>query len=75
MIHSDDFGGTIAASVSNFGSSGAFASAARVSRATKRMNYLNTDRPDIAFAVKELARKICKPNAEDEQRVKRLAGT
>ena len=38
-----------------------------------RMNYLNIDRPDIAFAVKELARKMSKPSAEDEQRVKRLA--
>ena len=38
-----------------------------------RMNYLNTDRPDIAFADKELARKMNKPSAEDEQRVKRLA--
>ena len=38
-----------------------------------RMNYLNIDRSDIACAVKELARKMCKPNVDDEIRVSNLA--
>ena len=36
-----------------------------------RCNYLAPDRPDIAFAVKELARKMAKPNQGDWTRLKR----
>ena len=38
-----------------------------------RCNYLSPDRPDIAFAVKELARAMSKPTKGDMQRLKRLA--
>ena len=39
-----------------------------------RANYLAPDRPDIAFAVKELARAMSKPDEGDRCRLKRLAG-
>ena len=38
-----------------------------------RCNYLSPDRPDIAFAVKELAKAMSKPTRGDMQRFKRLA--
>ena len=38
-----------------------------------RCNYLSPDRPDIAFAVKELARAMAKPTRGDLQRPKRMA--
>lgn len=38
-----------------------------------RCNYLVPDKPDIAFAVKELARAMSKPTKGDLQRLKRLA--
>merc|ERR1711884_1002026 len=40
---------------------------------TARANYLSPDRPDIAFAVKELARAMSSPTAGDWCRLKRLA--
>ena len=38
-----------------------------------RANYLSPDRPDIAYAVKELARGMSKPTSGDWCRLKRLA--
>ena len=38
-----------------------------------RCNHLSPDRPDIAFAVKELARAMSNPTRGDLQRLKRLA--
>ena len=38
-----------------------------------RCNHLSPDRPDIAFAVKELARAMRKASRGDLQRLKRLA--
>jgi hypothetical protein len=38
-----------------------------------RVNYLAADRPDIAYSVKELARKMVKPDEKDEEKVRRLA--
>merc|ERR1739836_281449 len=38
-----------------------------------RANYLAPDRPDIAFAVKELARSMSSPSRGDWERLKRLA--
>lgn len=38
-----------------------------------RCNYLAPGRPDIAFAVKELARAMANPTRGDQQRPKRLA--
>ena len=38
-----------------------------------RMNYLANDNPDIMFAVKELARKMSKPDNADLERMRRLA--
>ena len=37
-----------------------------------RCNYLSLDRPDIAYTVKELARKMAVPSEGDWQRFKRL---
>ena len=37
-----------------------------------RLNYLSPDRPDIAYAVKELARAMSNPNNGDWARLKRL---
>ena len=37
-----------------------------------RLNYLAADRPDVMFAVKELARKMSCPTAKDAERVRRL---
>ena len=39
----------------------------------ERMNYLAIDRPDIMYAVKELARKMSKPNNANLERMRRLA--
>ena len=39
---------------------------------TARCNYISPDRPDIAYTVKELARKMLKPTRGDWQRLKRL---
>lgn len=38
-----------------------------------RMNYLAIDRPDIMFAVKELARRMSAPSIEDQEKMCRLA--
>ena len=38
-----------------------------------RANYISPDRPDIAFAVKELARSMSSPTQGDWDRLKRLA--
>ena len=37
-----------------------------------RLNYLAADRPDIAFSVKELARRMSEPTTLDVERVRRL---
>ena len=37
-----------------------------------RCNYISPDRPDIAFAAKELARAMAAPTRGDWQRLKRL---
>ena len=37
-----------------------------------RANYLSQDRPDIQFAVKEVARRMSAPRAVDQQLLKRL---
>ena len=37
-----------------------------------RLNYLAADRPDIAFSVKELARRVSEPTTLDVERVRRL---
>ena len=37
-----------------------------------RLNYLATDRPDLMYAVKELARKMATPSVIDAERVRRL---
>ena len=38
-----------------------------------RLNYLALDRPDIQYGVKELMRKMSKPNLEDVKSLKRVA--
>ena len=45
--------------------------ATRYRATTARCNYLAPDRPDYAFAVKELARAMVKPTQGDLQRPKR----
>lgn len=40
--------------------------------AIARCNYLAADRPNIAYAVKELARTMANPTHGDTQRLKRL---
>ena len=37
-----------------------------------RLNYLALDRTDVAFSVKQLMRKLSKPNVEDMERLKRV---
>ena len=39
---------------------------------TARLNYLTSDRPDIAFSVKELARTMSSPTEGCWERLKRL---
>lgn len=39
---------------------------------TARCNYITPERPDIAYTVKELSRKMAKPTVGDWQRLKRL---
>ena len=41
--------------------------------ATARGNFLSQDRFDIKFAVKELSRKMAKPNQRDWRKLIRLA--
>ena len=38
-----------------------------------RANYLPGDRGDIAFAVKELARRMSRPDVDDRRKLERLA--
>ena len=37
-----------------------------------RLNYLSADRPDLAFAVKEVARTMSKPTEGCWERIKRI---
>ena len=46
--------------------------ATRYRALTARCNYLSPDRPDVAFAVKELARNMSTPKKGDWTRLKRL---
>ena len=39
---------------------------------TARYNHITLDRPDLAFAVKELARRMAKPTRGDWMKLKRL---
>ncbi len=41
-------------------------------RAAARLNYLALDRPDVSFAVKEVARAMASPCIGDEMRLKRV---
>eukprot|EP00973_Karenia_brevis_P084895 11780384-Karenia_brevis.AAC.1 len=38
-----------------------------------RANYLAADRPDIQFAVKQIAKSMSAPKVKDEAKLKRLA--
>ena len=40
-----------------------------------RLNYLAADRPDIAYAVKEVCRGVAKPTRGHWKKLKRIAGT
>ena len=42
-------------------------------RSAAILNYLSQDRPDIAYATKEVARAMSKPKTRDDRRLKRLA--
>ena len=46
--------------------------AGRYRRAAAQINYLSLDNPYIAFAAKELSRKMSRPEVGDEVRVKRV---
>ena len=46
--------------------------AKRYRAAAARLNYLAQDRPDLAFAAKEVSRAMSSPNSGDEMRLKRV---